>query len=474
MSDDEEALPILVEETEIDTETEVSTENDKYSLKANQVLIDSINTIKYVIICAVIGKFAYSSRFSVWYLYAHEFDDSTPTNIVWVLYAGFFNICIVGLFYPCLSDSIGYDKTMMIMLIILSIGIFGECIATNFIFLSVFFVISQVEITAIALAYIAWILPHKYSIQYTSNLYTWIVIGYLLGPIVSGLLTYFVNYRVVFWVNFVLNTIILIMAYKCIYNKQKQLETIQLELMDELFETEIHKDYVFPVIIHNIANADSQRDKSSLSAFFRSISKFEWMQIMNVIVQNSLMISLEALLITYYPTFILDYFGGNNLIAYFQLFMVCFGFIIGNGLIPVLIDHDRNILFPFNNKYFILIVSLIVNILLSQFMYPLIENIHIFWATNTIYGFFFGCTSMVQEVFILELQPKSHTGKINGIKGLIRHITPAIAILIAGLLITKDIKYSIFYVSTGCLILSFFLAIILLISRICQAYAFHI
>ena len=432
-----------------------------YSMKTQEILQNSINAVKFVIVCAVMADFTYSSRFSVWYLYANQFDDSTPITIVWVLYAGFFTICIVGLFFPWMSDSIGYDKVMVIMLITSTIGILGESIAMNFIFLSVFFVISQVEIFAISLAYIAWILPHKYAVEYTTKLYSFMVIGYLSGPILAGLLSYFVSYRSVFWINFGLNILVLIMALRFILNKQHKLENDQISLIDEFNESELDKDYIFPTI--NEQNNDENFDKSSFAIFFKSLSLFQWIQISNVIIQNGLVLSLEALLVTYYPTFMINYFGENNLIAYFQLVVICIGFIVGNGMVPVLIDPETKIIYPLNNKYFILIVSLILNIILLQIVYPLIINVHIFWITNLFYGIFFGITAMVQEVFILEMQPTQHAGKINGIKGLMRHLIPAIAILIAGILITENDEYSIFYVSSGCLVLSFILAIIMIV-----------
>ena len=445
---------------------ENETEDHIYSEKAQEILQDSIKAIKYVMICAVISDFTYSSTFSVWYLYASDFGDSTPISIVWLLYGGFFTICIAGLLYPCFSDSIGYDKTIILMLFVSTIGILGQSLASNFLILSSFFIISQVDTLAIALAYIAWILPHKYAVKYTSYLYSLMFIGYLSGPILAGLITYYVNFRTVFWINFGLNVMVLIMALKTILGKQHGLEDNQLHLDQELSDSDIDKDYIFPIILNEHIDHHQEKERSSLSNFYHSLTAFEWIQILNVIIQNGLIISLQALLITYYPIFIINYFDGNDLIAYFQLVMICSGFIVGNGLIPILINPEIKILFPFNNKYFILIISLIINIIILFFVYPLINDINLFWIANIFYGLFFGLTAMIQEIFILEMQPKGHIGKVNGVKGFIRHFAPAIAILIAGYLITKYDEYYIFYVSTGCLIISFILAIILVVAHL--------
>eukprot|EP01084_Bolivina_argentea_P301468 520104_1 len=422
-----------------------------YLEKAELVLSESINIVYYITCVGMCGCFSYASRFAIWYLYAREFNDSTETEIAWALYGGYFALLIVGLVFPCLSDTIGYDTVIIIKLIIQCIGIFGECIAMNFIFLSCFFILSQVHLLTICLSYIAWILPHQYAIKYTSHFYSLYAITYLIGPISAGILSYFFEYRTIFYINLVYSVLMLIFALKFILKSQKKIETQQLSLKQQFVIDSNNEKYVFPILKQN------QNDASSLTAFWKSISKFQWFQLINALIQNSLTQTTEAVFVAYYAVFIIDNFDGNDMIATGQLFMICLGFIIGNALVPIIVNKESNR----NRKYVILIVSELINIVCLIILFPLITNVHIFWILNIFIGLFLGLSVMITEVIILHRQPTHHVGKIGAIKNICRDGIKAVTVVVTGLLYATNNQYAIIYTVTICYTISLCFSIIL-------------
>eukprot|EP01084_Bolivina_argentea_P263521 446050_1 len=425
----------------IQTNTDNSNESNKYTKEMQVVLSQSIKTVNCIIVVALFSSFSYTTRQSIWYLYAREFDDSSEKGIASVLWLGFFSLAIVGLFYPCLGDVIGYDKAIMIKLIIRAIGIFGECIAMNFAFLSVFYILSQAHLFAVALAHIAWILPHEYAVQYTGYLYAYWVGVYCLGPPIAGMLVMFISYRAVFWVNFVFNILIAIFSIKYIYNTQTKQEIDQLALKEEFSKHKITKELTFPIINH------SGKDRSDFKAFWSSLSTVQWIQLINIITQYSLTTTIEVLMSTFYAVFIIDYFSQNVLYATSQLFAFAFGSALGCLVITIL-----NKKYKLKNKihYLNVMSSAIILIFLYFIVLPMIINVHLFWLINVFFGFFVGSITISQETVILQKQPTQHAGKIGGIKSFIFNIMPAIAMLYTGLLYSNHVQYAFGYVSAGC------------------------
>eukprot|EP01083_Nonionella_stella_P185186 674522_1 len=377
-----------------------------YSHDAQLVLSKTMNTMNWVVISGLCSSFSHSSRLAILYLYAREFDDATEQGIAWVLWAGTLSLGLAGLFYPCLADVIGYDLAIMIKLIIRCIGIFGECISMNFIFLSVFYVVSQVAITAVSLAYIAWILPHDTAVKYTSYFFCGYALFYLAGPIISGILSHFMSYRGVFWLNLILNIIMLILAFIFISNKQRKLETEQLALKDEFESANTDEKYRFPIVNHMNA------DRADFAVFWSSLSCFEWFQLINVVLQISLTMSVEILVVSYYAVFIVDHFGGNVITATLQVCFVALGFAIGSALAPAVIGNQK-LMHPFNTASFIIIESSVIMIILLIVLFPMITNRNLFWIISIAIGLFLGMTVMTQESLILKHQLTNSTRREN-------------------------------------------------------------
>eukprot|EP01083_Nonionella_stella_P256404 878868_1 len=424
-----------------------------YSEDAQLVLSKTINAMNWVLVSGLFASFSYSSRFAIWYLYAREFDDATEHGIALVLWAGIFSLAIVGSFYSCLGDVIGYDVALMVKLIIRCIGIFCECIATNFVFLSVFYVISQVQIAGISLAYIAWILPPDEAVKYTNYYYSGFAIFYITGPIFAGILSHFMTYRAVFWVNLILNIITLIFAFVFISNQQRTLEAQQLTLKDEFEKSNTDKKHVFPIIHH------SDVDRGAFATFWSSLSCFEWFQLVNVVLQNSLTMTVEPLLVAYYAVFVVDNFDGNPITGTLGVFGLALGFIIGNASIPSVLGNE-NLMPAFNKVDFIIIGSSVIMIILLIVLFPMITNPNLFWIISIFIGLFLGMTVMSQEALILQHQPTEHAGKVGGIKEATRQGVASMAVLITGMLYSQNINYAFVYVSGVCYCISLLLSII--------------
>lgn len=132
------------------------------------------------------------------------------------------------------------------------------------------------------------------------------------------------------------------------------------------------------------------------------------------------------------------------------------------------IDHDRhndnngnNSMHYLNGKFdkynILIILSLIgysMCIMLSLIVYPNLVDFHgygnfkhkeyeskLYWLYCGIYGIFFGLVSVVSEILLLESQPKHIPGQANGIKGFVKEITNAFAILAIGLLWGYDCNW---------------------------------
>ena len=112
------------------------------------------------------------------------------------------------------------------------------------------------------------------------------------------------------------------------------------------------------------------------------------------------------------------------------LMTICFG--ITNIIIPKVIDR----IIP---KYTILIA--ISSILLSGgcIAFTLVSHQMRIWILTPFAGGLFGATCISSEMCILEIQPKQHSGKVNGIKSSLKALLRAFGVLGVGVCWDTDI-----------------------------------
>merc|ERR1719410_598981 len=196
-------------------------------LKHDAVLEESKRTVLFFIICALFTSFLRSSRTNVWILYARVFYTETSGNIAWVLYGGTMFSGISALFYSSVADYIGYDKMMVVVLALKCIGVLLECIGIDFSLLIIGYLLTALAVLYVCLSYISWILPHQHAVQYTSYFYAAYFLSYLSGAMIGSILSYYFNYRLIFWVNFGAMLAIFVFSVYFILGTQRAMERRQ-------------------------------------------------------------------------------------------------------------------------------------------------------------------------------------------------------------------------------------------------------
>eukprot|EP01084_Bolivina_argentea_P245134 410495_1 len=453
---------------------------NNYGESAQEIEIMSEKTliVRMYAVC-VFNVFLLSSRQPIWILYATQLGDIKYGLIGMILLFGLVWKGLNGLLWGVISNNIGYDKSMRILLVVSVIAIFLECIASNFIILSIGFFLSQCGLTNIVLSCIAWLMPHNVAVKYTSYLYATIITAYLFGPVFAGVVSHFISYRMVFWINFVLALITLIYAFLAIpYNIQPKIEQKQLNIsrktvnqsnivieksntkwetinsVDESHETEkydmesshkdmnmctneINKDNMFPIYL-------SQNKQITSKTI--NLTRYEWI-FLTLSILNSLWIpSVEIILGMYYCLYVIMHVKHGNMIhGSVQLLLMAIGSIIGKVTGPKLINISNS------NKVIIEYMTLLLTSMLTGLMmllYPITTDISMWYLYTFICGIFFGLFSMVTQVLILKFQPKTHTGYVNGICMFLKSISKAVGLLVIGVYWSKNENVMFYTIST--------------------------
>ena len=192
-----------------------------------KVLWESKKSVGYFVVCALFTSFLRSSRTNVWILYARVFYLEDSDNIAWVLYGGTMFSGISALFYSSVADYIGYDRMMVILLGLKCIGVLLECVGIDFSLLIIGYLLTALAVLYVCLSYISWILPHRYAGQYTSYFYAAYFLSYLSGAMIGSILSYYANYRLIFWVNFGFMLAIFVFSVYFILGNQRAMELKQ-------------------------------------------------------------------------------------------------------------------------------------------------------------------------------------------------------------------------------------------------------
>eukprot|EP01083_Nonionella_stella_P036725 100202_1 len=406
---------------------------------------------------AVCHIFMNASRQPVWILYASEFDHTSLDEISWILLIGLIWRGISGLLYVSFANTYGYDKAVLILLSMLVSAILIECLATSFWMFSVGFFLSQVSLVPVVLSAIAWLLPHRIAINYTSYLFASIIIAFLIGPAVSGVIAYFVSYKFVFWINFIVGVITLIYALLFIpFNAQHKIEKQQLKTMAHVhdkqnnitMDNEAHKQQWDTIQIDvksstnketkagNIMNDDDmypiclmKRNRDDNKKHIH-LSRFEWFMLISSIGVHVFVPFGETVMGLYYCLYVMDNLKDSNImIASMQLLLVAVTAIIGKLSAPKIIEKCSLC----HNKYMILMLCSVVGGFMMFIVYPNTENIAYWYLYALVAGYLLGTMGMTSQIVILEYQPSSHAGYVNGISELLRSVAKAIGLFIVGL-----------------------------------------
>ena len=257
--------------------------------------------------------------------------------------------------------------------------------------------------------------------------------------------------------------------------------------MDERYKWLILNDYRFPLCM--------QHDIEKLSKTeLLHVSKRDGLIIIAMVLQNSLFLGVEAAVTAWYTVYLEDKYDSTIVISTAQLTVCTLFLILGMQAMTIIGeklkakqfaignsargDHDESMLhvrMKYNLKNFFvmsLIVSYAVLILLTSVVIPYnifdpndnSSYIGTFWVYVILMGFFWGFAAMGQEIILLEIQPKHMTGRVAGIKELIRFTLRGSITLIIGLL--WNLSYEWFwYVQGVCYVSSFILLLGVMIAE---------
>ena len=380
-----------------------------------EALNKSIKSVRYFLAFASFLGFLYSSRATVWIEYASTFEDYSLKAASFIMYIDALLIGIVGTVFSTLGDYIGFDKSVTIKISLVTLGCFIEAFATSFAVLTIGFIISQIAILYVTVAYISWILPSKYAKIQISMLYSIGSVFYLLGPAFSGVMYGLLgNYQVIFIVNSILMAILLIISMICVYGKQKHLEEVQKSI---LFEDNI--DETFP--------CTQKQNKETLNLnFVRDITKYQWYIIINTIIEIGIIFAFEAIMVTYYLPFMIRKFTNNKnltLLCALQISLMSVSMSISMSMVRFCKRMNPNLL---------VIICLMIS-MVSVAFFSLDMAFHFYWITAIFFGLSFGAPTVILECGLLDVVPKRHAGKIQGIKSILHNLIRSIDLLFIGL-----------------------------------------
>ena len=178
----------VVEKKDVRDDEEDDNDTDLYESMYQQVLNQSIRSVKYFIVITAAVNFLYSSRSAIWIQYARQFDNYSLDIVSYVFALDSILMGLAGMIFATLGDYIGFDKSITLKIFIIFIGCFIECIAYDFFLLCIGFLISQTATVYVCLAYIGWILPTSEGTKQIATMYAIVVSSYMIGPFFSGLL----------------------------------------------------------------------------------------------------------------------------------------------------------------------------------------------------------------------------------------------------------------------------------------------
>lgn len=345
---------------------------------------------------------------SIYILYANEFNHSEQ-ELYLLLYGFLFWNGMASLIYSSLGNQYGFDLMLTVLLFLQCIGVLLEAVATNFFVLFMGIMIAQVAITHVVLGYIAWILPLKYSKQYTSYFYAAFAGSYLLGPSLSGITSYYLSNRMVFVINLLIVFIVFIFCFCVIRKTQRNLEQQQLKL--NIVENK-NEDEQFPICLEE----REQREIKLKWYEIPTLSPSHWIMLLSILYIVCTIGFCENCFMLYYALYVVSDLNGTVYEGTFGIVVMSAAFIIGNLSIPILFQRYNIKKIP--HILGIIVINICI-LILVMYLYSTIRSLTFFWINDVLLGFPFGFLSMSAETVILMVQPTKYSGKVSGAKGLI-------------------------------------------------------
>ena len=438
-SDDDDGDDDNVDDPEF--EPKIIDEQEKY----NQILKKSINKVRILMMIVLAAPLLISTRHYVIFLYIQQlntqFYDKQYEIITTLVFLGFILKSLTTLIIAKYSDKFGHDKSLLIALCFIFIGVFMESMAPNLLIFFIGYFVSRIAIQQIIMSYFAWILPHKYAISYMATSFTISSAIYLVGPLISGFIADFIDYSAVFWLNTgVLFLCILGVTLFKVVGSQKKLEVLQKGLSKEFINQQSNDD-IFPICntfkdIENDSEISEMNNSNNPWIWLKNeIGEYKAICLIVSITQNCLTWTIECIMMFYYALFMMEHFKNEQFshiysASMFFIITVCFGITMISfpKLIPRIIPKYCYIVSISSGLWIILMICIIIYNYNNNN-----PNVFIYWLITPILGILFGLMHITTEMSQLELQPKEHSGKIAGSKMATRILLRAFGTLLTGL-----------------------------------------
>ncbi len=229
------------------------------------------------------------------------------------------------------------------------------------------------------------------------------------------------NLGTIFIINFVLCLLTSIHALICIFKTQNVLELKQLSLQT----MNVQQNDQFPICLQ-MKKGSVPIETADAWYSLPQMTKYEWFMLLSILFINSTVSVSEQSFAVFYSLFIIQDMGGNVLIASIGMCLTTLSFIVGNIIVPFWFksqtnsNSNRRFTQLLKNKYVVLILCIQLLIVLL-FLLSRTKSWRICLLLNSTLGVPLGIFCMLSETILLEIQPTRHSGRINGMKGLLRN-----------------------------------------------------
>ena len=226
-----------------------------------------------------------------------------------------------------------------------------------------------------------------------------------------------------------------------ILGKQKNLEQQQLTLL----ETEnMEDDERFPIDLER-ANTDDELQWYQVP----EMTKWEAFMVVMALVTNFPVSVGDWCIILFYAEFVEDILNGTLIDGTCGLLVMALGVIIANLAVPLWLTFANQLNFWalkwIGNKYLLLIISYSVAIFHCLYLFIYIKSLAVYWVLDFTFGLSNGAVLMLSEAILLEVQPTKYSGKINGLKGLMKNWGAGVGAAVAAVYWTQT-RYAFYYV----------------------------
>ena len=226
-----------------------------------------------------------------------------------------------------------------------------------------------------------------------------------------------------------------------ILGQQRNLEQQQLALL----ETEsMENDERFPI---DLARANTEDELKWYQV--PEMTKWDGFIVFMALMTEVPIAICDWCSVIFYAEFVEDKLNGTLIDGTCGIAVMAVGVIIANLAVPPWLTFANQIEFwAFKwmaDKYLLLIISYSVAIFHCLYLFIYMESLAVYWVLDFTFGLSNGAVLMLSEAIILEVQPTKYSGKVNGLKGLMKNWGAGVGSGVA-VLYWEQTRYAVFYV----------------------------